>query len=74
MRGFNNLMIIEYRQSYRTIYGNIEALLKRAGDSVRSGSATRWLQSVIAAPTWIPVYNLRFGIKTKPAIRYVGCI
>ncbi|MFH1043778.1 MAG: peptidoglycan DD-metalloendopeptidase family protein [Pseudomonadota bacterium] len=37
MRGFGNLMIIDHGQSYLTIYGNNEALLKQAGDAVRTG-------------------------------------
>ena len=34
MRGFGNLMIIDHGQSYLTIYGNNEALLKQGGDAV----------------------------------------
>ena len=34
MRGFGNLMIIDHGQSYLTIYGNNEALLKQVGDAV----------------------------------------
>ena len=37
MRGFGNLMIIDHGQSYLTIYGNNEALLKQVGDAVRTG-------------------------------------
>ncbi|TAK66071.1 MAG: peptidase M23 [Betaproteobacteria bacterium] len=39
MRGFGNLMIIDHGQSYLTIYGNNEALLKQVGDAVRTGDA-----------------------------------
>ena len=37
LRGFGNLMIIEHNQEYMSLYGNNEALLKQAGDSVNSG-------------------------------------
>ena len=37
MRGFGNLMIIDHGQSYLTIYGNNESLLKQVGDKVASG-------------------------------------
>jgi septal ring factor EnvC (AmiA/AmiB activator) len=37
MRGFGNLMIIDHGQSYLTIYGNNEALLKQVGDTVKGG-------------------------------------
>jgi len=36
MRGFGNLMIIDHGQSYLTIYGNNESLLKQVGDKVDS--------------------------------------
>ena len=35
MRGFGNLLIIDHGQSYLTIYGNNESLLKQVGDSGR---------------------------------------
>ena len=39
IRGFGNLMIVDHGESYLTIYGNNEALLKLVGDSVRTGDA-----------------------------------
>ena len=39
MRGFGNLMIIDHGQSYLTIYGNNEALLRQVGDAVKTGDA-----------------------------------
>ena len=39
MRGFGNLLIIDHGQSYLTIYGNNEALLKQMGDGVNAGDA-----------------------------------
>jgi len=37
MRGFGNLMILDHGNSYLSIYGNNEALLKQTGDIVKSG-------------------------------------
>jgi murein hydrolase activator len=39
LRGFGNLIIIDHGSQYMTIYGNNEALLKRAGDVVKAGDA-----------------------------------
>lgn len=37
LRGFGNLIIIDHGNQYMTIYGNNEAVLKRAGDAVKTG-------------------------------------
>ena len=37
LRGFGNLIIIDHGQQYMTIYGNNQAVLKRAGDPVKAG-------------------------------------
>src|SRR5690606_10658110 len=37
LRGFGNLIIIDHGGQYMTIYGNNQALLKQAGDTVRLG-------------------------------------
>lgn len=37
LRGFGNLIIIDHGNQYMTIYGNNQAVLKRAGDVVRTG-------------------------------------
>ena len=39
LRGFGNLIIIDHGSQYLSIYGNNQALLKRAGDMVRTGDA-----------------------------------
>ncbi|MFN0300861.1 MAG: murein hydrolase activator EnvC family protein [Burkholderiales bacterium] len=39
MRGFGNLLIVDHGDSYLTIYGNNESLLRRPGDAVRTGDA-----------------------------------
>ena len=37
MRGFGNLLIVDHGDSYLSIYGNNDALLRHVGDSVRGG-------------------------------------
>lgn len=37
LRGFGNLLIIDHGGQYMTIYGNNQAVLKRAGDMVKTG-------------------------------------
>lgn len=37
LRGFGNLIIIDHGSQYMTIYGNNQAVLKRAGDVVKTG-------------------------------------
>ena len=37
LRGFGNLIIVDHGTQYMTIYGNNQAVLKHAGDSVAAG-------------------------------------
>jgi len=37
LRGFGNLLIIDHGHQYMTIYGNNQAVLKHAGDTVKAG-------------------------------------
>jgi septal ring factor EnvC (AmiA/AmiB activator) len=37
LRGFGNLLILDHGGQYMTIYGNNQAVLKRAGDTVKAG-------------------------------------
>jgi septal ring factor EnvC (AmiA/AmiB activator) len=37
MRGFGNLIIVDHGDSYLSIYGNNDALLKNVGDTIRGG-------------------------------------
>lgn len=37
MRGFGNLLIVDHGDSYLTIYGNNDSLLRQVGDTVRGG-------------------------------------
>jgi septal ring factor EnvC (AmiA/AmiB activator) len=37
LRGFGNLVIVDHGSQYMTIYGNNQAILKHAGDTVKAG-------------------------------------
>ena len=37
MRGFGNLLIIDHGDGYMSLYGNNQALLRKMGDTVKSG-------------------------------------
>jgi septal ring factor EnvC (AmiA/AmiB activator) len=37
LRGFGNLIIVDHGSQYMTIYGNNQAILKRAGDAIKAG-------------------------------------
>ena len=39
MRGFGNLLIVDHGETYLSVYGNNEALLKQAGDPVATGES-----------------------------------
>lgn len=39
LRGFGNLIIVDHGNGYMSLYGNNQAILKQAGDNVRSGDA-----------------------------------
>jgi len=39
LRGFGNLIIVDHGSQYLSVYGNNQALLKRAGDIVKAGDA-----------------------------------
>lgn len=39
MRGFGNLLIVDHGETYLSVYGNNETLLKQPGDAVASGEA-----------------------------------
>ena len=50
MRGFGNLMIIDRGQSYVTIYGNNEAILKQVGEPVGIGDGVATVSNSGANP------------------------
>jgi len=43
LRGFGNLIIVDHGDGYMSLYGNNQAILKQAGDSVRGGDAIAYV-------------------------------
>lgn len=43
LRGFGNLIIVDHGNGYMSLYGNNQAILKQAGDHVRSGDAIAYV-------------------------------
>lgn len=43
LRGFGNLIIVDHGNGYMSLYGNNQAVLKQAGDDVRSGDAIAYV-------------------------------
>lgn len=72
MRGFGNLMIIDHGQSYLTIYGNNEALLKQAGDAVRIGDAVATVGNSGGNPDSGLYFEIRHQGKAFDPLRWVS--
>jgi septal ring factor EnvC (AmiA/AmiB activator) len=72
MRGFGNLMIIDHGQSYLTIYGNNEALLKQVGDSVRTGDAVATVGNSGGNPDSGLYFEIRYQGKAFDPLRWVS--
>lgn len=43
LRGFGNLIIVDHGSGYMSLYGNNQAILKQAGDTVRGGDAIAYV-------------------------------
>ena len=72
MRGFGNLMIIDHGQSYLTIYGNNEALLKQVGDSVRTGDAVATVGNSGGNPDSGLYFEIRYQGKAFDPLSWVS--
>lgn len=72
MRGFGNLMIIDHGQSYLTIYGNNEALLKQAGDAVKIGDAVATVGNSGGNPDSGLYFEIRHQGKAFDPLRWVS--
>jgi septal ring factor EnvC (AmiA/AmiB activator) len=71
MRGFGNLLIIDHGQSYLTIYGNNEALLKQVGDKVGSGDAVATVGNSGGNPDSGLYFEIRHQGKAFDPMRWV---
>jgi septal ring factor EnvC (AmiA/AmiB activator) len=72
IRGFGNLMIIDHGQSYLTIYGNNEALLKQVGDAVGTGDAVATVGNSGGNPDSGLYFEIRYQGKAFDPLRWVS--
>jgi len=72
MRGFGNLMIIDHGQSYLTIYGNNESLLKQVGDVVAAGDAVATVGNSGGNPDSGLYFEMRYRGKAFDPMRWVS--
>jgi septal ring factor EnvC (AmiA/AmiB activator) len=71
MRGFGNLLIIDHGQSYLTIYGNNEALLKQVGDTVGTGDTVATVGNSGGNPDSGLYFEIRHQGKAFDPMRWV---
>jgi septal ring factor EnvC (AmiA/AmiB activator) len=72
MRGFGNLMIIDHGQTYLTIYGNNEALLKQVGDTVKAGDTVATVGNSGGNPDSGLYFEIRHQGKAFDPLRWVS--
>ena len=72
LRGFGNLMIVDHGQSYLTIYGNNEALLKQVGDTVATGDAVATVGNSGGNPDSGLYFEIRYQGKAFDPLRWVS--
>ena len=72
MRGFGNLMIIDHGQSYLTIYGNNEALLKQVGDTVATGDVVATVGNSGGNPDSGLYFEIRYRGKAVDPLSWVS--
>ena len=59
LRGFGNLIIVDHGSGYMSLYGNNQAILKQAGDTVRGGDAIAYVGNSGGNQTNGVYYELR---------------
>jgi len=72
MRGFGNLLIIDHGQSYLTIYGNNEALLKQVGEIVAAGDVVATVGNSGGNPDSGLYFEIRYQGKAFDPLRWVS--
>lgn len=72
MRGFGNLLIVDHGESYLSIYGNNEALLKRTGDAVGAGDPVATVGATGGNEQTGLYFELRHLGKAFDPLRWVG--
>ena len=72
MRGFGNLIIVDHGESYLSVYGNNEALLKRPGDAVSAGEALATVGATGGNEETGLYFELRHLGKAFDPLRWIG--
>ena len=72
LRGFGNLIILDHGNSYMSLYGNNESLLKQVGDKTQSGEAVASVGSSGGAAESGVYFELRLEGKPFDPIKWVA--
>jgi len=72
MRGFGNLLIIDHGQSYLSIYGNNESLLKQVSDTVATGDVIATVGNSGGNPDSGLYFEIRYQGKAFDPLRWVS--
>ena len=72
MRGFGNIMIVDHGDSYLSIYGNNDALLKEAGDEVSSGDTVAAVGNSGGNPESGLYFELRYRGQPIDPLKWVN--
>jgi len=72
LRGFGNLIIVDHGDGYMSLYGNNQAILKQAGDSVRGGDAIAYVGN--SGVTKLTAYIMNSGGRAGHSTRSHGVI
>ena len=70
MRGFGNLLILDHGETYLSVYGNNEALLKQPGETVSAGEAIATVGSTGGSPETGLYFELRHLGKAFDPLRW----
>lgn len=70
MRGFGNLLIVDHGETYLSVYGNNEALLKQTGDTVATGEPIATVGSTGGSAETGLYFELRYLGKAFDPLRW----
>lgn len=70
MRGFGNLLILDHGETYLSVYGNNEGLLKQPGDTVSAGEPIATVGSTGGSPETGLYFELRHLGKAFDPLRW----
>jgi septal ring factor EnvC (AmiA/AmiB activator) len=72
MRGFGNLMIVDHGESYLSVYGNNEALLKDVGEKVRAGETIAAVGNSGGSPESGLYFELRYQGQALDPLKWIN--